>query len=120
MRLSEIKGEDALDVVADLIEPIAEIAMDEQFMTAYRAGKPKLLLIKYVLKAHKHAMLTMLATLERKSVEDYVKEVNLLSLPAQILDIVEDPEVARLFGLQGQTEKPSFGSAMENTEASEE
>jgi len=35
------------------------------------------------------------------------------------MDIFNDPEIELLFGSQSQTDKTSFGSATENTEAQE-
>lgn len=120
MKLSEIKGEAALDAVADIIEPLAKIASDKRFMQELRSGKPKLLLIKFLLKEHKQEVLEILAVLDQKTVEEYMETVNLITLPQQILEAINDPEVAVLFQSQGQTEKTSFGSATENIEASEE
>ena len=119
MKLSEIKGEKAFEVVADILEPISEIAMDAQFMAAFKAGKPKLMLVKYILKKQKSALIRILAALDLKTVDEYMETVNLVTLPQQILDMLNDPEVSKLFGLQSQTEKASSGSASENIEASE-
>ena len=45
--------------------------------------------------------------------------MNLLTLPQQLLEIFNDPEMEMLFQSQSQTDKTSFGSATENTEADE-
>ena len=120
MRLSDIKGEAALDVICKIIDPLSEIAMDAKFLKDFKAGKPKLMLVKYVITNHKKSLLEILAALDMKSVDEYMETVNLLTLPQQILDIVNDPEIAVLFDSQGQTmEKTSSGSATENTEAAE-
>lgn len=120
MKLSEIKGEAAIEAVADIIEPLAKIAGDKGFLKEYRSDKPKLLLIKYLLKEHRSEVLEILAVLDQKSVEEYMETVNLVTLPQQILETVNDPEVAVLFQSQSQTDKTSFGSVTESTEASEE
>lgn len=114
MKLSEIKGEQALDVVAEIIDPITELALDAELR-----GKPKIVMIKQALKSHKDAIISILAALDLKSVEEYKESMNLLTLPQQLMDIFNDPEVELLFGSQSQTDKTSFGSAMENTEAQE-
>lgn len=120
MKLSEIKGEAAIDAVADIIEPLAKIAGDRSFMQEYRSGNPKILLIKYLLKHHRKSVLEILAVLDQKPLDEYMEKVNLITLPQQIIETVNDPEIQVLFQSQSQTEKTSFGSAMENTEASEE
>ena len=40
MRLSDIKGERTLDVIAEIIEPIANIAEDEAAAELFRREKP--------------------------------------------------------------------------------
>ena len=119
MKLSEIKGEAALDVLADIIEPIAEIAMDAEVREMRQAGKPRLLIVKQIIKAHKEALIQVLAALDMKTVEEYKETVSLVTLPLQVMEMLNDEQVSELFGLQSQTEKTSFGSAMENTEAQE-
>ena len=39
MRLSDVRGERTLDVIADLIGPIAEIASDEEAAALFRREK---------------------------------------------------------------------------------
>ena len=119
MRLSEIKGEDAIEVIADIIEPIAIIAADKDFEKERKAKKPMLMLVKYVLKKHRQSVIEILAALDMKTVEEYLETVNVVSLPKQIMEALNDPEVMSLFQSQSQTEKTSFGSVMESTEASE-
>lgn len=112
MRLSDIKGEKALDVLADILEPLAEIAQDKEFTS--NLGKDTGKAIKHVLKEHKKAIITMLAIINEEDVETY--EPSLLTLPALLLDIFNDPEVIRLFQSQVQiTESTSSGLATENT-----
>ena len=120
MRLSEIKGVKAWGVMPEIIDPIADIAMDTEFQQMKKAKKPKLFIAKAIIKTHKEALIQILAALEMKDVEEYRKEMTVLSLPMQLMDIMNDEQVAELFGLQSQTEETSFGSATENTEADEQ
>ena len=116
MKLAEIRGEKAIEVLADLIDPIRELASDKVFIAKLTADK--LDGIKYLLKSHSKTIITILAILEGEDPDIY--QPNLLSLPVALLDFFNDPTVADLFGLQSQTtDKTSSGSAMENTEASE-
>ena len=117
MKLSEIKGDDALEVITKIIEPIAQIASDKKLQADRKAGKPKLLIIKYVLENYKPQVFEILAALNQTSVDEYKKTVSLISLPMEIMEILNDPEVMVLFNSQSQTEKTSSGSASENTEA---
>ena len=120
MKLSEIKGEAAIDALADMLEPIAKIASDKGFLKEYRSKKPKIMLVKYLLKYHRHSVLEILAILDQKPFDEYMETVNLITLPQQILEMINDPEIAVLFQSQSQTDKTSFGSVTESTEASEE
>lgn len=97
MRLSEVKGERALDVLADIIEPISEIIADKEVAKTLRSGK-KSKAVSLAIKNHKKAVIEVLAALDGKSVNEY--ECNLLSLPKQVLDIVNDPAVIELFTSQ--------------------
>lgn len=97
MKLSEVKGEKALDVLADIIEPISEIIADKEVAKTLRSGK-KSKAVSLAIKNHKKAVIEVLAALDGKSVNEY--ECNLLSLPKQVLDIVNDPAVIELFTSQ--------------------
>ena len=103
MRLSEIKGEKALDVVADLIDPVADIMSDKRIRPLLETGKPadRIQAIKIGIKDHKQAGTTMLAILNDEDPKTY--EPSVLTLPLQLLALLNDPEVQALFGSQAQT-----------------
>lgn len=114
MRLSDLKGERALEVLGDLIEPAIKIMQDKTIVTAARAGNT-LEIVKIMCKAHKKEVITMLAVLDEQDPDTY--EVGLMTLPAKLLELLNDPEIQKLFTPQGQTEeKSSSGSASETTE----
>ena len=117
MRISDIKGERALEVLADLIEPVASIMADSLVVADFRADK-KLQAVKRLLKEHKTAVVEILALLHGEDPKEY--KVNLLTLPIALLEILNDPDVMELFSSQEQnTGATSFGPATENTEATE-
>lgn len=118
MKISEIKGERALEVIADLIDPISEMLKDEEFKSIVK-GDDRAKAVKYLLKSHKKNVLIILALINGENPETY--EPTLVSLPMMLMDLLNDPDIAMLFGLRSQnTELASFGSAMENIEAPEE
>lgn len=120
MKLSDFKGEEALDVLADLIDPVTDIMVDDEVEKLYRSGKPKLLLAKYIIKNHKKSVIEILAILNRKTVEEYVKEMTLITLPRTLLELMDDEDLMQLFQSQGQmTEENPSGSATESTEEKE-
>ncbi len=117
MKLSEYKGEDALDILADLIEPAAEIMTDPEIISAFRGDVPKTKIARLIIKGHKSAIISVLAALERENPEEYAKKMNLFTLPAKLVELFNDPELINLFTLQGQeTEGTSSGSATESIE----
>ena len=114
-KLSEIKGEDALDVLAEIIEPVSEIANDQVFIAYIRSGK-KVPAIRLAIRDHKKAILTIMANLEGEDPKTY--SPSLIKLPMLLLELLNDPELALLFQ-QEQTVTTS-GSATGNTVETEE
>ena len=113
-KLSEIKGENALDILADLIEPASEFGKDEEFIRLARKGD-RIGAVKQAIKGHKRAVLTIMALLEGENPETYNPPI--LRLPAMLLELLNDPDVVALF-TSGQTQTSST-SAMESTEETE-
>lgn len=116
-KLSEINGEDALDVLADIVDPLTEILTDKDVAEEFRSGQ-RIKAISVALKNHKKAALTIMAILDGEDVEKY--KPNLLALPRRIIDILNDPMIQELFSSESQTEAASSGSPTESTEATEE
>lgn len=121
MRLSDIKGEEALDVLADIIEPMALILADEDVQKLSKQKNVNALAyVKPMIKNHKKEVIEILARLENEEPEEYAKKVTLLTLPMKIVDFINDPEVQSLFHSQEQSQVTSLASsspAMESIEA---
>ena len=113
MKLSEYQGEAALDILADLIEPAGEIMSDKEIGDVFKKNRFKA--IGLAIKNHKKAVMQILATMDGVPVDEY--KCNVFSLPVKILELLNDPEMIRLFQYQGQTgDASSSGSASENIE----
>ena len=118
MKLSEIKGEQALEAMADLIDPISEIAQDK-LLVGYLRNRKFADAVKLGLKKHQKAVLTVLAILNQQDVETY--SPSLAEIPKMLLDLFNDKELLDLFQSQAQsTEKTSSVSVTGNIGASEE
>ena len=136
MRLSDYKGEEALDVLADIIEPLTFILADEEIQKmrqedqkrreeAVKNKKPfrSTPMIKFVtpaIKNHKPEIIQVLARLNNQTPEEYTANLSLVTLPLQVLEFINDPEIQAFFTSQSQspeTPSASSGSATENTEA---
>lgn len=115
-KISTYENEDALDLLADIIEPAAEIFADKDVAMHMRSGK-KMAAIKAAIKNHKKAVIEILAHLEGVPVEEY--KCNVLSLPTTLLEILNDEALLSFFtaSVRKNTEA-SGGNATENTEAS--
>lgn len=103
MKLSDVKGDRTLDVIADLIDPIANIAQDkdvakmfkrekvpegmeanEFFAQRMHAGMPALL------RGHKQDIIKILATIEGVTPEEYAEGMNLMKLIRDFMEFVTD------------------------------
>lgn len=116
MKLEEFKNEDAIDLVADLIEPMSKIFTDEDLKKAAREKKTRAELVKIALKNNKEAIVEIMARLEGETVEAY--QCTPISLLASVLELLKDKELLAFFQTQGQEILGrSSGSVTENTEA---
>lgn len=121
MKLSAIKGEEALDVLADIIDPVTEIMNDKEIARIYQTNQPRIKLVKFIIKKHKKEVIEILARLECEEPEAYMQKMNVLSLPIKLLEIMNDKELMEFFQSQGQTqETTTFGSVTESTEENEQ
>lgn len=117
MRLSDYKGEDAIDLLADILDPATEILADSKIKDAVRSKQlSRTEIIKMVLKEHKKAIIKIMAIIEGVDPDTY--QPNVLTLPVKLVDMLNDEEFLQLFQLQGQMgEDAPSGSATENTKA---
>jgi hypothetical protein len=120
MKLSEYKGEKALDMLADLIEPATAIMADKEISNAVKANLPKIKIVKTAIKNHKPEVIEIMAILDGADPKDYAEKVTLFTLPAKLLEILNDPDLTSLFTSQGQKIETLSGSATESTEESEQ
>lgn len=131
MKLSEVKGDRTLDVIADIIDPIANIAQDkdvaamfereavpegmearEFFAARMRAGMPALL------KGHKSDIIAILAAIEGVAPEQYAASLNLAKLFTDVTELLTDKAFVNFLS-SSETEKgaDASGSASANFEA---
>ena len=126
MKLSDIKGERCLDVVAELIEPIASIASDEDFTKLLKPGKlPKgatktqyfaqrmRKAVPVLIERHKDDVITVLATVNGQSREEYLKGLTLAKLFSDTIEIMTDQDLLG-FTRSAQQTGGSSGSASES------
>lgn len=118
MKLMDFRGEDAIDVLAEIIEPVTEIFSDKAIADAYRNHAKIATLAKLALKNHKHAVVEILAVCEGKTYDEYVDTITVLTLPLKALELFNDKELVDFFQQQSETMMDeSSGSATENITA---
>lgn len=126
MRLSDVKGERTLEVIADIIEPIANIAEDEAAAELFQRKQlpegvsvKKFLLdrarkaVPALLKGHKADIIAILSAIDGVEPEAYRGTLNLVKLIKDCTDLLTDEAFGQLF-ISAQSEASS-GSAPENT-----
>lgn len=117
-KLSDYKGDEAIELWADLLEPLTKILGDKKIQNVINSGKPKLLIAKEILKAHKKEATEILLRVDPEPIDGLNIIVRLVAVLA---DIGENEEIKTFFGFaeQEQTDTESGGSVTENTEVAE-
>lgn len=114
MRLSDIRGEAAIETIANIIEPATEIMTDPEFRDLARK-KSIAKAASVALKNHKKATLEILAALDGEDPKTY--SPTLLSIPKKLIELFNDPELMALFSSQDPaSEEASSGPVSANTE----
>lgn len=127
MKLSDIKGERAVDVIVDLIGPINNIAADESAADLFRrrklpdgvsardfavqrlsAGIPALL------KGHRADLIKIMSIIKGESEEQVVETMTPVSLVSDVADLITDDYFRLFFGF-AQRKGTSSESALKNT-----
>lgn len=122
MKLSDYKGEAALDKLAEIIEPLTTVLADPEMQEIAKKNGATIKYAKPMLKNHKAEIIEILAALDDEPVETYRDKITLFTLPAKLLEFLNDPQVQALFQSQHQnavTPLPNFGAVTENTGAKE-
>ena len=114
MKISEIKGQAAIDALADLLDPMSIILTDKKVIEALRTQN-RLKAMQVMLKSHPKEVVEMLAILEGEDPNTY--EPSLAVLPLKLLQFFNDPEIKELFFSQEQTKDETSSSPVtENIE----
>lgn len=117
-KLSDYQGDDAIELWADLIDPLSEILSDEDVKKVVTSGKPKLTIAKEILKNHSAEAVKILLRIDDTPINGLNIILRLISLLA---DIGQDEEIKSFFGYAEQVEiaGKSSGSPTVNTKEEE-
>ena len=118
-KVSEYRDEDALDLLADIMEPALDIFSDAEVRTAFE-NERLIKVVRVAIKNHKHSVIEIMARLEGVPLEEY--HCNILTLPLRLLDVINDQELLAFFTGQAQSEslRAASGPAMEIIEGTAE
>lgn len=123
-KLSEFKDEQALDVLAEILESAISLISDNEFKLAILGDKEnnlppnKMKAINVCLRHHKAEIINIMAVLNETPVEEF--HFNALTLPRMVLFMFNDRELIDFFKYQSQTDsETSSGSVTESTEGIE-
>lgn len=89
-KLSEIKGEEALDVLAEIIVPITTIVNDEEVKSGIDINVAKC--VSVAIKKYKAEVMEILRAIDGKE-----PDVDVMTLPIIMMEILSEPAVQSLF-----------------------
>ena len=117
-RLSDYKGNEAIELWADLLEPITRIFQDKNVETAMKSGKAVFQIAGEILKTHSKDASEMLLRIDPTPLDGLNIVLRLAEL---VKEIGEREELRAFFGYtpQAMMDKESTGSPTESTEAEE-
>ena len=130
MKLSAIRGERTLDVIADIIEPMGRIAEDKEFaeltkrrrvpkgMTAEQFFIGRLTkALPGLIRNHKADIIVILAAVSDTTPEEYEEGLTIPGLIRDVTDLMTDEDFMTFLGLQGaETEGAPSGEPSGSTE----
>ena len=115
MKITDFKGEEALDLLVNIMEPVTIIFADKAVRDAYKS-QPKLQLVKTVLKSHMAEVLEIMAMLNGMSADEYKAAITIPGLIRQVLELINDKELQSFLESQAaETESTASGLPTENT-----
>lgn len=120
MKLSDYKNEDALDLLADLLQPVSEIMTDQELKKlALQPKADTFKIAQHVLKNHKKNVIAIFARIDGKEVKDY--SATITEMFSQLLEIINDKTILDFFASQvPKNDGASFGPVTANIAATDE
>lgn len=117
-KLSDYKGEDALELWDNLLDPLTVIIGNPKVKEVAKSGKNKLEIARELLRLQRKEIIEILVLIDPEPIDG----LNIVSrLIALLSEIGQNEEVRSFFGYaaQAKTDSESFTSPMENIEGAE-
>lgn len=117
-RLSDYKGDEAIELWADLLDPLTEILTDPEVASVTKQGLPPIVIAKTILKKHKIAAADILLRIDPEPLDGINIVMRLVNI---LVEVGERSELKSFFGYAAQErmESESTGSVTEITEVGE-
>ena len=121
-KLQDVKGEEALDVLADVLEYAVKLVQNDTIREILnKKGFRDVEAIKVLIKEGKHEIIQMMAVIDGKPYNEFLNSLDLLTLPVMLYETFNDEALQAVFTSQVQTMGVnSSGLATENIEESEQ
>lgn len=131
MKLSDIKGDRVLDVIADIIDPIATMVQDKDVAAMFKReavpdgmeardffAKRMCKGLPVLLKSHKADIIAIMAAIEGVTPKQYVASLDFPKLFTDVMELVTDDAFLNFLS-SSETGKGADapGSALESSEA---
>lgn len=120
-RLSDYKDEQAIDLWADLLDPLSEILTDNEVQRVVKDGQAPIVIAKIILKAHKKEAAEILTRIDPEPLDGFNIIMRLVEL---VVEIGENDDVKAFFGYAARAKTKnvtdtSSGSVTESIEVGE-
>lgn len=105
MKLSEVRGDRVFDIIADITEPLCNIAADDAVSVLFESDKPDGMdakayaldkvkrCIPSLLRGHKADLIAVLAAIEGTTPADYASNVTVPMLVKAVYDLLTDDDL---------------------------
>ena len=116
--MSDIKGERTMDVIADLVEPVMNIAADKEAAALFadrecpEGMEPKDYAVERIktavpklMKHHKNDIISIMAALEGVDIDSYKEKMTLASVAVGIVELFTDEEFVDFFSSSEKAEE---------------
>ena len=113
-KLSDYQGEEAIELWADLLEPITKILGDPEIAKVYKSGKPPFLIAKEILNLHGEEAINILTRIDPTPVNGLNAVTRIVEI---FVEVKGSPELQGFLADAGQvkTMNESSGFATANT-----
>lgn len=114
-KFNELKDDEAIEILGDIIEPAYTIMTDDEVKAAFRTNEKTLIkLAKIICKKYTKEVFEILAVMDGQKVEEY--HCSFFTLPFRVLEILNNKDLLDFFSSAAgvEVDQPST-SAMEST-----